>query len=117
MKKKNYDLDSLIKEQEERESRMSQVYNTSYSEPAKKFIGIIEKYFSKLGVVAIKLEDSVSIGDIIEIGNEEEAIRQKITSMQINRKNVTSANKGDSIGITIKYPVQEGAKVYKYIRY
>ncbi|MGC8586643.1 MAG: hypothetical protein ACP5K5_03840 [Candidatus Micrarchaeia archaeon] len=112
MKKKGYDLDSLIKEQEEKEQR---VFQASYGqeEAEKEFIGTVEKYFSKLGVAAIKLDADISLGDIIEIGSKDEAIRQRITSMQIDRNDVSSARKGDSVGILVRCPVKEGEKVYK----
>jgi hypothetical protein len=113
MKKNNFDLDAVIEEHEERERRRAEKEKTTTTNNAKIHIGNVEKYFSKLQVAAITLTADLSVGDIIEIGSEEEAIRQKVFSMQIDRKNVEHANSGDSVGIFVKCPVHEGASVYK----
>ena len=76
-------------------------------------IGSVECFFSKIGVVAIKLEDTLRVGDVIEIGSEDEAVRQRIASMQIDRQDVSEAYAGDSVGIKLKYKVPEGSAVYK----
>jgi len=114
MKKHNVDLDNLIKEQEERE-RINAMRSGGSNEPAqqKVLVGTVEKYFTKLGVAAIKLSNSLAINDIIEIGDEEESIRQRVKSMQINRVDVEEADSGDSVGVLVKCPVPEGASVYK----
>ncbi len=111
MKKNNFDLDSVIEEHEERERMRMAKEKSSEKEP----IGTVEKYFSKLQVAAISLNSSLSVGDIIEIGNDEEAIRQKVVSMQIDRENVEHAESGDSIGVIVRCPVRAGESVYKII--
>ena len=42
-----------------------------------------------------------------------ESLEQKIESMQIDRKDVTSAKKGDEVGIIVKEKARKGYKVYK----
>ncbi|MEM0201059.1 MAG: hypothetical protein QXD23_01505 [Candidatus Micrarchaeaceae archaeon] len=79
----------------------------------KRPIGIVEGYFSKINVVAIKLNEELNIGDLIEIGNEDEAVRQRVISMQINKNEVYSASSGDSVGIKLRYKVNEGEVVFK----
>jgi len=122
MRKRNYSLDGLINEVEEREKRYeSQMQDkeiqNEQAEKQKIRIGFVEKYYQRLGVAAIKIENNfLKIDDIIEIGNEEEAIRQRISSMQINRVNVESAKSGDSVGVSLKYSVKEGSDVYKIIK-
>ncbi len=76
-------------------------------------VGNVEYYYQKLGVVAITLEGTLKLGDVIEIGDEDEAVRQKVLSMQIDREDVSEAQSGESVGIKIRYPVPQGAKVYK----
>ncbi|MGC8495666.1 MAG: translation elongation factor-like protein [Candidatus Micrarchaeia archaeon] len=115
MKKNNFDLDSVIEEHEERERRRIEKEKSVYAKSAKEPIGTVEKYFSKLQVAAISLNSSLSVGDIIEIGNDEEAIRQKVVSMQIDRENVEHAESGDSIGVMVRCPVRAGESVYKII--
>ena len=122
MRKRNYSLDGLINEVEEREKRyesrmQDKEIQNEQAEKQKIRIGFVEKYYQRLGVAAIKIENNfLKIDDIIEIGNEEEAIKQRISSMQINRVNVESAKSGDSVGVSLKYSVKEGSDVYKIIK-
>ena len=76
-------------------------------------IGRVEQFFSRLNVAAIKLTGSLKVGDIIEIGTEEEAIRQRVSSMQIDKEDVSEAGEGEDIGIKLKYKVPEGSDVYR----
>lgn len=80
---------------------------------SKELIGTVEHYYEKIKVAAIKLEGKLKVGDVIEVGTDEEAIRQKVSSMQINREGVEEAYKGDSVGIMINHPVSHGSEVYK----
>ena len=114
-RKKNVDLDSIIGEHEAYESRISRSANND-TQQSKELIGTVEQFFDKISVAAITLQGSLRVGDIIEIGTEEEAIRQKVASMQINRKDVKEAYSGDSVGIKSKYPLYIGSPVYKIIK-
>jgi translation initiation factor IF-2 len=40
-------------------------------------------------------------------------VRQRVSSMQIERKDVGEANAGDSVGIKVDTHVPVGSKVYK----
>ncbi|MGC8648327.1 MAG: hypothetical protein ACP5SJ_02400 [Candidatus Micrarchaeia archaeon] len=115
MGRKDFDIDDLIKGQEERESRAEASKNSETAAPkvGKTYIGLVEKYFSGLKVAAVVLEDSLSVGDVIEIGDDDNAIRQRVESMQIERENVEEAHAGDSVGILVHCPVERGAAVYK----
>jgi len=111
MARHSEDLDDVIENLNEQEARQSK--GNAPSSMAKAQIGTVEKYFSKLGVAAIALTGPLSVGDIIEIGTEENAIRQKVESMQIDRKEVSSADAGDSVGILVRCKVSDGEEVYK----
>ncbi len=109
---KNVDLDNtmdMVNEIEAKESGRGQTQQG----PSKAQIGTVEGYFDRIGVVAIKLTAPLKVGDIIEIGSEEEAVRQRVSSMQINREDVEEAVADDSVGIKLKYRVEEGLTVYK----
>ncbi len=106
------DLDSTIEVLETYEAREKGT-ETQAASVGKVPIGIIEHYFEKIGVAAIKLEGTLKVGDIIEVGTEEEAVRQRISSMQINREDVSEASEGESIGVKLKHPVDEGSSVYR----
>ncbi len=76
-------------------------------------VGTVEQFFDRINVAAIKLTGSLKVGDVIEIGTTDEAIRQRVSSMQIDRKDVTGAGEGDDIGVKIKYKVPVGSDVYR----
>lgn len=75
-------------------------------------IGKVEKFFSKLGVAAITLSGKLSIGDTIEISDDSGSMRFEVSSMQIDRKDVETALKGDDVGIKVNGRVSPGSSVY-----
>ena len=77
-------------------------------------IGIVEHFFTNVGVAAIKITNGeLKIGDIIHIVGTHTDIKQKIDSMQINRVPVKSVKAGDDVGIKVKDRVREHDVVYK----
>lgn len=64
-------------------------------------VGLITHYFDKISVGVIKLDSPLRVGDKIRIkGNSGEFV-QDVASMQINRKDIHEAKKGDDIGIKL----------------
>ena len=79
-----------------------------------KHIGEIVHYFSNIKVAVVSLKAPLKNGETIRIiGGEETDFKQKVSSMQIDKKTIMSAKKGDSIGIKISQKVREGYKVFK----
>ncbi len=79
-----------------------------------KLVGRVTHYFSNISVAVVALSVPVKNGDTIRIvGGKETDFEQKVSSMQIDRKEIKSAKKGDSIGIKIDQKVHEGYRVYK----
>lgn len=78
-----------------------------------KQIGEVFNYFERVGVIAIKLTDSLKLGDTIRIVGGENDFTQVIDSMQVEGKNVEKAKKGDSIGIKVNEKCHKGYRVYK----
>ena len=77
-----------------------------------KKIGKITHFFDHILVGAIKLEDTLKIGDKILIKGRTTNIEQTIESMQINNQKVDVAKKGDEIGLKIKYKVRANDEVF-----
>ena len=77
-----------------------------------KQIGEVISYFSHVEVAAIKLKGKLKIGDKIHIKGHTTDFEQKIDSMQINRKDVKEAKKGDDIGIKVIDKVRPNDAVY-----
>jgi len=79
----------------------------------KKLIGKITHYFGNLGVGVIDLVDSLKVGDKISIEGATTNFQQEVKSMQIDRKDIEEAKKGDDIGIKLDDKVREGDQVFK----
>ncbi len=118
MGRRTNDLDGVIAALEAYEAKEARLRSSasaadaSGTVKARERIGTVMQFYSKIGVAAIRLEGRISLGEIIEIGTEEEAVRQRIESMQINREDVERAEGGDEIGIKLRYRVEPGSAVY-----
>ena len=75
-------------------------------EKDEKEIGRVFHFFSNVNVAAIKLSETLKIGDKIHIKGMTTDFEQKIDSMQIHNKIVKEAKKGDEIGIKVKDKVR-----------
>ena len=77
-------------------------------------IGIVEHFFTKVSVAAIRITDGeLKVGDIIHIVGAHTDYKQKIDSMEINRTPVQIVKIGDDVGIKVKERVREHDIVYK----
>lgn len=79
----------------------------------KKLVGKITHYFDKISVAVIELSDTLKAGDEISIEGSVTNLQQAASSIQIDRKPVESAHKGQSIGIKVEQRVREGDKVFR----
>ena len=77
-----------------------------------KEIGKVSSYFSHVSVAAIKLSDKMKIGDKIHIKGHTTDFEEEITSMQIEKKEVTKAGKGDHIGIKVPEKVRPNDTIF-----
>jgi len=80
---------------------------------AEKQIGEVTNYFKNVNAAAIKLTAALKAGDKIKIKGGEKEIELVVDSMQIDRKDVKSATKGDEIGVLVPDAVHKGYKVFK----
>ena len=78
-----------------------------------KQIGEVLNYFEHVGVVALKLLAPLKLGDTLRFIGGETDFTEVVDSMQIHGKNVSSAKKGDEVGIRISEKVRKGYKVLK----
>ncbi len=77
-----------------------------------KEIGKVSGYFSHVGVAAIKLSRKLKIGSKIHIKGSTTDFEQEVDSMQIDKKEVSGAKKGDHIGIKVSEKVRPNDKVF-----
>ena len=79
-------------------------------------IGIVEHYFDKISVAAIRItEGNLKVGDKIHIKGHTSDFEQTVDSIQIEHERVEEAKPGDSIGIKITDRVREHDEVFKIV--
>jgi len=79
---------------------------------ADKQIGVVSNFFAHVGAAAIKLTGALKIGDVIRITGGEKDFELIIESMELNRKKIEKAKKGDEIGLLVPQAVHDGYKVF-----
>lgn len=78
-------------------------------------LGVVEDFFQHVGVMAIKLNAELKVGETIHIKGHTTDFTQSVESMQIEHNTVTEAKVGDDVGIKVKEKVRKGDVVYKVI--
>ena len=77
-----------------------------------KEIGKISSFFSHVSVAAIKLTGKLKVGDKVHIKGNTTDFEDTIGSMQIEKKEVKEAKKGDHIGIKVSEKVRPNDTVF-----
>jgi translation elongation factor EF-1alpha len=76
-------------------------------------IGMIEKYFGKINVAAIKITaGELRVGDRIHIKGHSTDFEQTVDSMQVEHLSVETAGPGSDVGIKVKEKVHEKDTVF-----
>ena len=78
----------------------------------KKQVGHITRYFHKIGVAAIMLEDTLNIGSKISIEGATTNFEMVVNSMQVDRVEIESGSKGQEIAIKVAERAREKDIVY-----
>lgn len=76
-------------------------------------IGQITHYFDHLNVAALTLTEPLRVGDTIHILGHSTDFKQKVTSLQIEHRDVTEANPGDDVGMKVIQKVHAHDKVFR----
>ena len=79
----------------------------------KKKIGKIEHFYNGISVAVVNVEAPIKKGDTISIEGPSTNFQQKVESMQIDKKNIAEAKKGQSIGLKVSERVKPKDIVYK----
>lgn len=78
-----------------------------------KEIGFVEHFFGHISVAAIKITDgTLKAGDTIRVKGHTTDFTEVIKSMQIDKKDITEAKKGDDIGVKMQGKCRNHDKVY-----
>ncbi|NLZ32703.1 MAG: translation elongation factor-like protein [Firmicutes bacterium] len=76
-------------------------------------IGRVKHYYSKISVAIIELSAPVKVGERITIVGPKTEFTQEISSMQVEHKNISSAQPGDLVGLKVIDKVREGDRVFR----
>ena len=76
-------------------------------------IGEIAHFFSKIKIGVVKLSATLKVGDNIRVIGGETDFDQSVQSMEVDKKKINKAKKGDLIGSKFFQKVRRGYKVYK----
>jgi len=76
-------------------------------------IGHVTHYFNKINVAVLSIGAELKVGDTIHILGHTTDFTQKVTSLQIEHKNVDSVKPGDDFAMKVIEPVREHDVVYK----
>ena len=98
LKKKNAKRKTVLKKTAQKEGNL---------------IGLVTHYFPHVQAAVIKLKKPLTNGDTVKIKGYTTDLTQAVTSMQIDRVEISSAKKGDEIGLQVSSRVRQGDKVYK----
>ncbi len=77
-----------------------------------KQIGTVTHWYDKLGVAVVKLTSKLAKGDKIKVKKGAEEFEDTVSSLQIDRKDVASAKKGDDAALKLSQRAKEGAGVF-----
>ena len=77
-----------------------------------KEIGEVSTYFSHVNVAAVKLSRTLKVGQRIRFKGNTTNFEQEVDSLQIDRKDVGEAKKGDHVGIKVAEKVRPHDKVF-----
>jgi putative protease len=76
-------------------------------------VGEITHFFPNVMVAVVKVAKDMKLGDKILIEGNITNFEQTIESMQIDRKPISAAKKGQEIGLKVDEVVKEKDKIYK----
>lgn len=93
------------------------VVDNSASDIRKEFIGKIVHIYPKIGVGLIKLSNNLSDGEEITIIHDNMGVEtMKVSRLEINKKKIKSAKKGEEVALKFPFKIFKGAEVYKLKR-
>jgi len=82
-------------------------------EPQYEKVGIVTHFFPKPGVAIVELNAALNKGDKIVVRGSTTNIEQTVESMEIEHKQIGSAQGGQSIGLKLSGRAREHDVVYR----
>ena len=89
------------------------VYGSRATE-TKEYLGYVKKFYKKIKVAEVKIQNrGIKINDnLLVIGPTTGVINQKVSSMELNHKKITKAEKGKNIAIKFSAVVRANDKIF-----
>jgi putative protease len=78
-----------------------------------KLVGTVTHYFGRIEVGAVKLTDTLRVGDTIRFKGATTDFTQTVDSMQIENDGVEEAGPGDEVGLKVSDRVRQGDDVFR----
>jgi GTPase len=78
-------------------------------------IGRVDTYFAKVGVVALKLNRKLEVGEEILVQGHTTDFVQRVKSIQIQHESVDTARRGAEIGIKVRRRCRRGDRVFRVL--
>ena len=76
-------------------------------------IGVVTHYFPRVRAAVVKLKAPLNLGEGVRIKGHTTDFTQMVNSMQINCQPITSAKRGQEIGLLVNSRVRHNDTVYK----
>ena len=87
--------------------------NMNVSEKKKKAVGIVTNYYPKQKAAAVRLlEEGLAVGDEILIEGNTTYLKQSVSSLKKEEKDITKAEKGDEVGLAVNNIVRKNDLIY-----
>lgn len=76
-----------------------------------KVLGKVTHYYDRIGVAIVELKALLAVGDVVTFRRGTVEFTQPVRSLQIEHASVAKAKRGEQVGLKVKKPIKEGAKV------
>jgi hypothetical protein len=76
-------------------------------------LGRVDDYFSKVGVIALRLNKPLAVGDKIRVKGHTTDFTQPVKSIQIDHEAVDRGRRGAAVGIKVKKKCRRGDHLFK----
>lgn len=76
-------------------------------------VGVVTHYFDKIGVAIVEVMNHVlHVGDRVKFSGHDREFEQDVTSLQVEHKDVSKVDIGQSCGVKTEQAVREGDIMY-----
>ncbi len=77
-------------------------------------VGEVTRYFGKINVAVINLDDNLMIGDWLGFVRKGELLfEQEVVSMQVEHQEIKDAAPGEEVALMVDHKVKNGTEVYR----